>query len=226
MYRNDDDVEVFVKDVLKKLSVITQQLLRQMIVNKFENTVNDSYIAYVLRKMQNNNELFLTEDGYVLTSGAYIMLSDDKKFNEIHKEDFYSVKKGLNYEDSREGLDAVDCMWLLATMLPDVTEYVINSGVWDLQFIVPPNEEQNSRLYQVVKFKKGFETPKALLLESTCNVENIEDRACIRRIALFDDEEMAFRTPKKLGFNIIAVVDDTQRNHYRILKVIQNSEAW
>ncbi len=226
MFRNDDEVEVFVKDTLRHVSVMTQSLLCSMIYSQFGDTVNAEYIRFLLKKMQSHGDLYLTEDGYVLTKGAYVTLTNDTRLANLQVDKYCMVKKGINYEESRDGTDIIDCMWLLSTMLPNVSEYVINTEPWTLQFIVPPSEKSVSRLFQVAKFKRGFESPKSLLIESSQRELNIDERKHLRRIALFDDEEMAFCVPKNLGFNIVAVVDDMQPHHYRILKKIKNSEAW
>lgn len=226
MFRNDDAVEVFVNHTLEHVSVMTLSLLRSMIVSNFGDTVNDEYIRFLLKKMQSHGELYLSEDGYVMTKGAYITLTNDTRLSNLNADSYYMVKRGINYEESRDGKDVIDCMWLLSTMLPHVSEYVINSEPWTLQFIVPPKEDTASRIFQVAKFNRGCETPKALLIESSQRELNLDERKHLRRIALFDDESMAFCTPKNMGFNIVAVVDELQPHHYRILEKKKNSEAW
>lgn len=226
MYRDNEETESFIKSVMNKVSVVTVELLCYMLKNQFEDTVNDSYIGFLLRHLQNDGILLLSEDGYVMTKGAYVSLTDDIFFDNLLPTASYRVKSGIDYSKSRDGIDCVDCMWFLATMLPKVSEYIINTGVWDLQFIVAPDEKHDARLYQVVKFKKGYEVAKSLLIESTQHIENERDRLQIRRIALFDDENMVFKVPKKCGFNFVAVTDSKQQQHFRILERIKVEDAW
>lgn len=226
MNDNFDDVESFVKSVMQNVSVVTYPLLCKMIENKFCGEVTTGFIELVLRRMQSHNSVLISKDNYVMTMGAYITITDDIWCNRLDKHSDKQVPLGIDYSLSRDGTEIIDCLWFLASMLPYVSEYVINSPVWNLQFIVPPDEGQDAKLYQVAKFTRGFEKAKSLLIANTGMITDIVYREQVRRIALFDDESMAFITPEGLGFNIIAVVDENRLNHYRILEKRTNKEAW
>jgi hypothetical protein len=192
----------------------------------------------IITEAQNHGILLITENGYVMTKGAYFTMTGIRfndsgrvkkergKYNgKIDYDSDIRIHTPIRIDGGRTTDDMIDCMWVVASMMPDSIDFVASTGPWQVQFVVPEKENSLSKLYQVVHIKQGREIPTTTLLRNLPAIEGKEMRQQIRRIALIDDENFAWRMPK-IGFSHIAKVDEKSPDGFRILEKRSEKDAW
>lgn len=221
-----DDVIQDVREFLQNVPVVRTYTLARMLVRKCESEITYEYAYSLLREMQSRYMLLLSEDGYVMTRGAYLRMTGDKYFDNLLPLYNYRVKEGLNYATSSVGTGAIMSMMMYAELMPYAENPIVNRGGWDLIFNTKEHDGKKSRIFCVAYFKAGFESTKANILKMVERDEEYDGKELIRRIALFEDERMTFMTPKGIGFTTVAVVDLYDRSNFRIIEKIPVKEAW
>lgn len=215
-----------IRSVLDDVSVIKKDIVEKILLNKYSPHVSVAYVDMIMRKMQARNDLLLSSDGYVMTRGAYVRITGDRFFNELKIGYNEKVKDGIDYTCSRDGTSIIPCMYIYADLQP-YSEYLLkNKEGWDISFITVEHDEKPSRLYSVAYFAKGYESIKAeLLLMSERGLEHVEKER-IRRIALFENPEMSFLSPKGIGITSVACLDENEQCGFRVIRAIPADEAW
>ena len=240
----EEKYEKYVRNILNECPIL---YVRQ-IMNALQKTYpecNDRLCAEILKALQRKGRLYLTYDGFVITRGAYLDMTGDKKYDYVDKngpvrvpEEMSVIKFEANKVRTvikRGGVldlmprgykDVLDAMWIVIDKMPNITELTRSNSPWIYSFIVGV-EGKDELLYQVTKFTKKNESLKAEMIKSLPKIKNEAARNSIRRIAIIENESHAWAVPY-LGFKYICVIDDTVPAHFRVVEdgLRKNEELW
>lgn len=232
MIRNFLDFKPFVDEIMGKCGVIRTNTLINCLTNYFENVDPDDADS-IIRSLQEYSSLLVSEDGWTITKGCYQRITADTALRNIqYSQDYRLPDNAINLMDKRD-IAIVECMPIVADMMPFSKDFVISGYPWTVQFIVETNsddeEEQEertpSRLYQVVRVDSGNEIPLALLINTISIFEDKLYKEHIRRIAVISDERQALTIPF-LGFSAICVFDETEPHGFRVVQTRTGDDAW
>lgn len=211
-----ENYQNIVKEILNKIGICRTRQLVNCLKNRFKE-LDDEGALDILRALQRNRYLMLSQDGWTLTVGAYMQFANDKFFDKTitSPTEFaipYDIGQILNINKN-----IVNSMWIVADMFPDSKDFVLCNSPWDICFSTMPNEKHKGRLFQITTIGKGEENSKAELIKSLPAVSSESFRDVIRRIAIIEDENMAFKVPH-LGFFFICKIDEKSPIGYKIIE--------
>lgn len=226
MLFTENDVIDYIRYHLTIVPVMTIGIIRKMCENYFYPLLTDEAVDVILRKMQSYRYLLISEDGYIMTRGAYVKLTGDRFFNNLLKGYTFRVRRGLDYTQSREGTKILDCLWVYADMIPYSENLMVNKGGWDVTFTTKQHDNVPPRIYNVENFERGTESINAerLRLQEKDNKPN--DIKCIRRMALFQNPDRTYLSPVGIGITSIACIDHEEESHFCVLENIPLDKAW
>lgn len=226
MLYTKEDVIDYIRMHLKIISVIKLEVLLKIVLNYYYPSLTENSALMIMREMQNKRYLLLSEDGYVMTTGAYVKMTGDIFYNQLLHNYTYRVKAGLDYTKSRDGINPIDCLAVYAELIPYSENLVIGKGVWDVVFNTVEHDGELAKLYCVKKFPDGYESVYADSLKMAEYNYDPVDKVQIRRVALFDNPERSYLTPRGYGFTTIACVNYESEMLFDILEVNEWSDAW
>lgn len=194
----------------------------------------------VLERMQRRGKLILSQDGYAMTAGAYDDITGDRQKKNLNLSSSRYLKSVTPemLAKARESSDTRDCMWIVASMYPDVMHLSNNAGsLFNIMFVVPENPKRNlpSRFVEIIRFPAGMEAVfSAALFDATLALKqgdsefwNSPDRITrYVRIVLLSSADSLKYIPDRCGVNIVAVLDPESENHYTVIRSQTPEEAW
>lgn len=217
-----------IRDIMKRVGICrTKQLVNCLKKNNKE--IKDEDAMNILKALQRNRYLLLSQDGWAMTIGAYMQFADDKFFDKIitASTEFaipYDIGTKLE-KDKCVNTDLVDCLWIMADMMPDSKEFIIGNFPWSICFDTENDDTKESRIFQITKIPKGMGRTRNMLIKSLPAIDSDGLKKCIRRIALVDDENDAWLVPH-LGFYFVCVVDEKSPTGYKIIEKRTGDEVW
>ena len=243
IYELESKYEVFVKNILKVIPILQTKQLIICLEKTFEEcTANTALAPEILKALQRKGMLMLTYDGYAMTKGAYVYLTNDKFFDNVDLNDSIRIKDKMaviRFEKNNKRIvtktgdtkdlidqkeqDLIDAMWIVADMMPGSKDFIASAYPWLLTFI---NEEQeNSKLFEITKIPAKNEFGKIQLLKQLPVISDKETRETVRRIAIIDNANHAWEVPY-VGFKYICVLDDDSPQNYKVIEKRNNEDLW
>ena len=243
IYELESKYEVFIKNILKSIPILRAKQLIICLEKTFEECASNKELPLeILKALQRKGMLMLTYDGYVMTRGAYVYLTNDKFFDNVDLNDSIRIKDKMaviRFEKNNKRIvtktgdtkdlidrreqDLIDAMWIAADMMPGSKDFIVSAYPWLLTFI---NEEQeNSKLFEITKISSKNETAKVQLLKRLPVISDQETRETVRRIAIIDNPEHAWAVPY-VGFKYICVLDENCPQNYRVIEKRENEILW
>jgi hypothetical protein len=243
IYELESKYEVFIKNILKSVPILRAKQLIICLEKSFEECASNKELSLeILKALQRKGMLMLTYDGYVMTRGAYVYLTNDKFFDNVDLNDNIRIKDKMaviRFEKNNKRIvtktgdtkdlidrreqDLIDAMWIAADMMPGSKDFIVSAYPWLLTFI---NEEQeNSKLFEITKISSKNETAKVQLLKRLPVISDPETRETVRRIAIVDNPEHAWAVPY-VGLKYICVLDEDCLQNYRVIEKRENDILW
>lgn len=232
MINNTEDYQQFVESIINKCGVLRTNTLINCLMKYYANIENRSDALYILRTLQEYTDLMLTDDGYAVTKGCYLRLADDPALMNMRYVDMEKLPADIIHINDSYDEDLLECMTIVADMMPDSRYFIVTGYPWMIQFIVNargnPDEEgyRPSRLFQICKIENANEIPFSVLLNSLPEFSDAEYKEHIRRIAIIDNANQSYLVPK-LGFTAICTYDpDNIETEYMIVETRSQDVAW
>ena len=93
IYELESKYEVFIKNILKSIPILRAKQLIICLEKSFEECASNKELPLeILKALQRKGMLMLTYDGYVITRGAYVYLTNDKFFDNVDLNDSIRIK--------------------------------------------------------------------------------------------------------------------------------------
>ena len=218
-----NEFELFIRNILAKVSILKKQQL-VLCLCRYYSEIYPETAENIINHAQKKGILLVSTDGYVMTKGAYSTLTGDTYGDDLKLDEDVRIRQPINIDGGRTTGDTIDCMWIVANMMPDSNNFIICPGPWSIQFIVQKNDDP-AKLFQVMRITKDKEIPSSIMLRNMTNDIDKKMRLQIRRIVLLDDDSFAWRFPK-VGVTHIAVIDEKDPNGFKIVEKRKPEEAW
>ena len=216
----------FVRKIVDKVHIMKLSQLIMMLQGKFD--FPEKKCLEIILDAQKNNYFLVSKDGYVMTLGYYLMATDDKFFDGTEINNYYNhINFNFkSYIKDEKGL--IDCMTVVANMMPVSEHFFLPAEPWDVMYCTPPElvGVENSdgvvfqpSLYELVYIPKETSSVVCLALNEL-KVDDLDARPFIKRFAVLEDENDAYKVPY-VGFtNIVCIKKD-------VLKIIeQRDNPW
>ena len=132
-----DEYERFIRGILKKVPVMKMNQLVKALVNNYEE-MDESFAQSILFAIERKGYVLLSENGWALTQGAYLTITNDRFFDGIIKNRTYRLPDLIPYYDTDSAgkrykvkdveikdmvterqMQQIRCMYLVIDMLPD-----------------------------------------------------------------------------------------------------------
>lgn len=240
MINNTEDYQQFVESIINKCGVLRTNTLINCLMKYYANIESRSDALYILRALQDFTDLMLTDDGYAITKGCYLRLVDDPalmnirfgKVENLAMERLEKLPADIIHINDSYDEDLLECMTIVADMMPDSRYFMVTGYPWMIQFIVNargnPDEKgyRPSRLFQICKIENANEIPFSILLNSLPEFSDAEYKEHVRRVAIIDNANQSYLVPK-LGFTAICTYDpDNIETEYKIVETRSQDIAW
>lgn len=243
----------FIRNVLFKTSILTIGGARKILYNSFEELDGDKKATdKILIDMQEKGYLLITENSFIISKGLYERITSDKFFDGVDKKAALAVPTEMTvYTRDNDGKRIVGgsttipdylkedkfrrellaCMWYVIKKMPVSKDFVIGSLPWNILYeddtfseTVDGEEVPITKIIEVAYIPESAENSRVEMIKA-CGKVPEEMRLGIRRIAIIENENHAFKIPY-YGFTEILTVDDTVPNHLRIVEKRAPSDAW
>lgn len=217
--------EDFVKSILKRICLVKTEQLLICLQRKYGEEMNYQLANKILQTMQNSGYILLTDDGWAMQKGVYVELTNDKFYDNIN----YLADNFINFNMDdvckKYNKEVINCMWIAAAMMPEADDFIVSNAPWFITFLTKQVDEKPAHLYQVTYIPKEYADLNAEVLKTTVDIKNKEGFENLGRIALLDDDTYVNKVPK-VGFSHIAVLDDNELLHYKIIEKRNKEERW
>lgn len=232
MINNTEDYQKFIEYIINRCGVLRTNTLINCLMKYYANIESRADALYILRVLQDFTDMMLTDDGYAITKGCYLHLVDDPALLNMRYVDMEKLPADIIHINDPYDKNLLECMTIVADMMPDSRYFIVTGYPWMIQFIVNvkgnPNEEgyRPSRLFQICRIENANEIPFSVLLNSLPEFSDAEYKEHIRRIAIIDNANQSYLIPK-LGFTAICTYDpDNIETEYKIVETRSQDVAW
>lgn len=222
MIINTEEYQSFVESIMYKCGVLRTSTMINCLMNTYETIQSINDAIYVLQVIQDFSEVMLSDDGYIITKGCYLRIVDDPYFLNIrYGQQINKVPSGIIHITQASDKAMIECMPIIADMMPESLDFLVTEFPWKLQFI----SRETKRLYQVCRISNIEEIPISILLNSLPELSDADYKNHIRRIAIIDDKSHAYLIPK-IGFSVICTY--APNNIQKEFEIVQKREknAW
>ena len=184
----------------------------------------------------------ITYDGYIMTRGAYVYLTNDKFFDNVDLNDNIRIKEKMSVirfeKDNKRVVtktgdtkdlisqvekDRIDAMWVVADMMPGSKNFI--ASAYPFIFTYTNEDQENAKLYEITKISKKNEFAKIELLKRLPTITDKQARETIRRIAIVEDENHAWEVPH-IGFKFICTIDPNEPQNFKVVEKRDNENMW
>lgn len=242
MISNLEKYSDFIRTIMRKVNIIPVDLLLISLENAYPDTVNnDEYAMSILKAIQRNGYVLLSESGWAMTKSAYRMYSNDKFNNGVNYKAPYRLGEKLNVFSTNnasivKSIDidelisfrlkkVIDCMWIVCDMLPESKNFVTPLNFWDIAFVSEESGDETPLTYEIVSIPENMENAYAEILSDLPHIDSPEMRNAIVRIALMENPDHAFKIPN-VGFTHICALDENSSTGYRVVETRSDDNVW
>lgn len=222
--------EAFVKGFMRQFPVIKMDQFDLIIANQFDEDIND--IRHVKWALQSNNTIIVSTDNWVMTPGMYKSLTRKYELNFSWSYNTKASPKAPNVQEfinQYDLLSTVNCLWLVADMLPYAVNITNAYHPFNISFITEPETIDGvdipSRLYQIVYIAKNAKAHLAQLASIKDDFRFGVFKENIRRFALVEDEDDISLVPH-VGFTRICKVNHKLPEHFEVVEVRSGDDIW
>lgn len=239
MIDNYETYSNYVRGILKKVPILKTGQLISALMSEYEDKDMDAQFALaILHAIQRNGHVLLSSGGWAMTKGAYRMYSKDKFGTAIESnadfrlgdkisvfsDDQHRIVQSVNMEKllSNKDLKMIDCMWVVADLMPLSEHFIIGTDPWNLIFV--SEDDAGGTCYEVVKINETSENATIEMLRNTPRITDHEMRDSICRIAVLDSADHAWKVPY-IGFTHICVLDKQSETGYSVIET-RGDDRW
>lgn len=221
MENNNYSCQDYVKKILSEIGIVYTKQLIVAICKRFN--VSVEYAFDILKNMQKNRRVLLSQDGYAMTVGTYAQYIDDRFFDRIvnSTEDFaipFDIGKEIQIDK-----ELINTFWYIAITGEEAKDFVICNYPWKICFNTECKDNEESHLYQIAYIPENKETTTYYLLRSMPEIESEAFKKVVNRIAIIDDESHLVLVPY-LGFREIYVLK--KNGGIELIGERSEEEAW
>lgn len=202
----------FINKILKKIHVVCFDQLKVCLINKFK--LDDVSANTVIWDAQRYNYLFISQDGYVMRTGYYLAVTEDKFRDGI---DVTNYKFYIKYDFAplimQEDRTLIKAFTVIANMMPASEDFVVATDPWCFAFV--PSDEAVKNGVPAVCYQVGLVPHEALagycyMLSKEERIEKEELQNGIKRIVVVTNSSDALSIPEGVG--ITRIVTTTSRD--------------
>ena len=243
-----EEYESFVRNILQKIPLLKTEQLIKCLINSY-NDIDEDVAKNILTAIQRRGYILLSSSGWAMTKRMYKTLSNDvrniyvKQKNEVtglydpyfylgdtihvfSKDHSKETEKQIEDLISQKHKDIIDCMWIVADMMPESEDFSFGNAPWTLMFCTNATEKSSGKLFQIVKIPKKTEDSRIEMIKSWPKIKDKETLKNIRRIAIIEDENHAWKV-LYLGFTHVIKINENLPKKYEVIGEPRTSkELW
>lgn len=202
----------FICGILKKIHVLCFDQLKVCLINKFK--VDDEMANTILFEAQRYNYVFISQDGYVMRTGYYLAVTEDKFRDGIDVTSYkYYIKFDFAPLIMAEDRTLIKCFTVIANMMPASENFLVATDPWCFAFV--PSDEAVKEGVPPVCYQIGLAPHESLagycyMIGKEEKVENDEMKSAIKRIVVITNPSDSLAIPSGVG--ITRIVTTTSRS--------------
>lgn len=220
--------EELIDSILKRTPLLRTMQLKVMLYKYFKDKdegMSSDLAEEIIFACQRMGKLLLSEDGWCMTKTQYKRLLCSHEDEHIDTHSTFRLGK-MDSLCRNHCPEITALMWVIAYEYPASQNYVVSRYPYSISYIPTGKDvkKENAKLYQLCYIKSQEELATFQLL---LNVSDVDDqfKPVIRRVALFEDDELADELVA-VGFNYILKVDDTSPKHFAKVGTRKVADAW
>lgn len=228
----------YIEKLMNKVHVMRLSQLKMMLTRTFDKkpvTVNgkecsfditEKQYDYVIMNAQLENLLYISVDGYVMTQGYYLMITEDKFFDCLNRKNWDTFIEYPMEPLIKKDIGQIKCMTIVENMLPISENFILTDNPWNVVFVTPeeyvgydPDKDMtyDPYIYEIVYIPHKTSTTECQFLKRF-QVEDKEVREDIKRIAVLEDANDVDKVPY-IGFTNIVT---EQNGGFKIIEARDN----
>lgn len=226
MIHSIDTYRELINKFLTVTPMIKKDLLFVALNNNFRNDyrINESFANSIITAMQCAGEIFISDDGWVMTKGAYVQVTNDRYYENVNWHHEYRVF-GIDKYCSKKYSDICSCLYILADLLPDADDFCEMNFPFNLAFVTKESETQPSLCYEVCYIPKAKQDAMRYVFLDMPRIKDEDYKRHILRIAIVENEDMVKKVPY-CGFKFICIMNDKSSSRYSVIEKRKTSEMW
>lgn len=197
----------FINKIMDKMHVLYLGQMITCLIKKFN--ISDDNALDIIYQAQYNNYIFISQDGFIVTSGYYHSIIDDDTLEDgltrNCKESYicWPLKNYIFIDD----LKYLQAFTVIAQMMPGSEDFIKCNSPWLFSFVPSVDSIHNTNaqpyFYQITYVPEETASMFCYQLDTTQQIENKDVRDFVKRIAVVSDERIAETIPNRLGFEKI-----------------------
>lgn len=211
-----DVYDDFIVGILKRISVLYTEQLILALMNNYNN-VDRERAVMILARLQKDNRVMMSVDGWSVTTGSYLKRTQDKQFRMSKFTGKYRIPGTFSEYISDEDRKRADIFWIVVDMLPDSNNFMSALEPWNYVFVSKRSEKRTSKLFLLTKIEKGLEHLQVPAIAMNTDFSDKFFNENVRTIALFDNGD-AIEDVDTSCFSFVCVLNDDSPRHYDIAK--------
>lgn len=211
---------------LKKLTDITPaikvNLLVKAFMNNFDEIENEDNAKQILRALQEECVIYISEDGWAMTGGVYVSITGDRFLSDIK----WHQKCYAGYHASKlEKLygDVNKCLSFIVSKLPLAGGFGPASFPFSIVYATEETDDEPSYVYEICYVSEAREDSMAYIMPSLPKYSKVEFKKYVRYVAFVDHEAAKDKIPY-YGFKYICMADIS--GGYRIIETRDDDVLW
>lgn len=211
-----DVYDDFVVGILKRISILYTEQLILALMNTYNN-VDRERAEMLLERLQKDNRVMLSVDGWAVTTGAYLKRTQDKLFRMSKYSGKYRIPVTFSEYVTDNDRKRADLFWIIVDMLPDSNGFMSALEPWSFVFVSKRSEKRTSKLFLLTKIDEGLEHLQVPAIAMNTDFSDKFFDENVRTIALFDDKD-AIEDVDTTNFSFVCTLNENTPRHYDIQK--------
>ena len=170
-YEEESVIINYISKFVDEVRIVELKQLELIVMKAFsDNTRGDFYNA--ITAMRETKKIIISEDEWVLDYYYYQEVTKDYYLDNIDEYGKANFKKNIADYLGKDILRQSDCMWIMASLMPDSRDFVINTFPWYVSFCMKKKATNTSIYVRVTELDDSLADAQIKLLKDYMRTES------------------------------------------------------
>lgn len=215
-YEEESVIINYISKFVDEVRIVELKQLELIVMKAFsDNTRGDFYNA--ITAMRETKKIIISEDEWVLDYYYYQEVTKDYYLDNIDEYGKANFKKNIADYLGKDILRQSDCMWIMASLMPDSRDFVINTFPWYVSFCMKKKATNTSIYVRVTELDDSLADAQIKLLKDYMRTESEKFSENTVSNVMIHNIDIASFIPIGM-FRNVCVMDSESRFGFRVLK--------
>ena len=215
-YEEESVIINYISKFVDEVRIVELKQLELIVMKAFsDNTRGDFYNA--ITAMRETKKIIISEDEWVLDYYYYQEVTKDYYLDNIDEYGKANFKKNIADYLGKDILRQSDCMWIMASLMPDSRDFVINTFPWYVSFCMKKKATNTSIYVRVTELDDSLADAQIKLLKDYMRTESEKFSENTVSNVMIHNIDIASFIPIGM-FRNVCVMASESRFGFRVLK--------